>query len=105
MIRRRSRRLALKTTTLRLGPPQDAWLTMVSARIRQRTGVGLDRSAVLRGALDGLRTGGLELDACGSEADIREMVAYAVRGEGHAASGVQGRCRHSAKGLMEDPTE
>ena len=69
----------LKTTTVRLAAPEDSWLTMTAACIRSRTGVPVDRSAVLRGVLDGIRLADLDLNACTGETAIRNLVANGLR--------------------------
>jgi hypothetical protein len=75
----RANRCTLRTMAVRLGAHQDAWLTLTSAHIRNKGGVWIDRSAILRGVLDGVRKGGINLDACRSEEAIRTRVAEAVR--------------------------
>jgi len=64
---------------VRLGPIQDSWLSMISAHIRNTNGVSVDRSAILRGVLDGVREGGIDLGACWSEETICTRIAEAVR--------------------------
>jgi hypothetical protein len=71
----------------RLGPQQDGWISITSAQIRDRGGVWVDRSAVLRGVLDGVRIAGIDLGACRSEEAICARIAEAVR-RGAAAAGV-----------------
>jgi hypothetical protein len=72
---------------VRLGQEQDGWLSITSAHIRSRSGALVDRSSILRGVLDGVREGGIDLAACRSEEAICTRIAEAVR-HGAAAGGV-----------------
>src|SRR4051794_36571199 len=73
----RTRQKALRTTTVRLAVRQDAWLTAVTARIRLRTGAVVDRSAIIRAAIDAMRTS-IDLTHCGSELEIRGAIVRAI---------------------------
>jgi hypothetical protein len=88
-----TKRFTLRTMAFRLGPKQDAWLSITSAHIRNRSGVSIDRSAILRGVLDGVHEGGIDLAACCSEEAICARIAEAVR-RGAAANGVHPGVTH-----------
>jgi hypothetical protein len=60
---------------------------MTSALIRNKGGVSVDRSAIVRGVLDGVREGGIDLAGCRSQEAICNRIAEAVR-HGAALGGV-----------------
>ena len=61
-------------TTFTLHHSQRVRLDELCARIRQQTGAKVSPSMVVRGMLDGLSQGSLDLTECMSEADVRNAV-------------------------------
>ncbi len=49
--------------------------------IRDNTGKTLDRSPLLRGILDGVLDGGVDLSQCASEGEVRPAVSAATKGK------------------------
>jgi hypothetical protein len=89
-----AKRGSLRTIAVRLGQQQDGWLSLTAASIRNRTGLSVDRSAILRGVLDGVREGGIDLGDSRSEHAISARIAEAMRVGSGAGSGAGGA--HSA---------
>jgi len=52
------------------------WLDKQAVAARQRTGVSLKRSALLRGIVRGLKEASLDLSHCRNEEDVRKMVGF-----------------------------
>jgi hypothetical protein len=75
-VQRRS--AVLQTTTVRLSMSHNAWLAEVIAGIRRRTDKTCNRSRLLRGLTDGLRSGGLDVTLCRSETEIRDRIVRAL---------------------------
>jgi hypothetical protein len=74
-----ARQGTLRTIAVRVGQQQDGWLSVLSADIRNRSGILVDRSAIVRGVLDGIRESGIDLGDTRSEQAISARIAEAVR--------------------------
>jgi hypothetical protein len=74
----------LYTTTIRLRLSHEAFLTAAKLKIRTQSGVHLDKSALLRGLLDGVALARLDLAACKTEGEVKQTVARAIGGGGAA---------------------
>jgi hypothetical protein len=70
------------TTTFRITGPQTAWLSTSASKILNHSGAHLTRSEILRGVLDGLAAGHLDLTTCASETEIKRAVAAQLRANG-----------------------
>jgi hypothetical protein len=62
------------TTSVRFSAAQTAWLTAVKIKILAFQGKHIDRSALLRGMLDGLAAAHLDLSDCKTEEEIKRAI-------------------------------
>jgi hypothetical protein len=65
----------LFTTSVRFNASQCAWLTSIASKILERHGKHIDRSALLRGLVDGFASARIDLSTCSTEAEVKRAVA------------------------------
>ena len=63
------------TTTFRLSAKQSGWLTTAAIKILAEQQKHIDRSAILRGLIDGLALARIDLSTCSTEEEIKHAVA------------------------------
>jgi hypothetical protein len=73
------------TTTFRLSAKQSGWLTTASIKILAQQQKHIDRSAILRGLIDGLAVARIDLSTCSTEKEIRHAVARRLGAKTQAA--------------------
>ena len=70
------------TTTFRLSAKQSGWLTTASIKILAQQQKHIDRSAILRGLIDGLAVARIDLSTCSTEKEIKHAVAKSLGADG-----------------------
>ena len=63
------------TTSVRFKPAQTVWLSSATAKILERRGKHIDRSAIIRGLIDGLAAARIDLWDCSTEHEIKKTIA------------------------------
>ena len=64
----------LFTTSVQFHPSQRAWLASVTEKILERQGKYIDRSALVRGLIDGMASARIDLSNCSTEQEIKRAV-------------------------------
>jgi hypothetical protein len=64
----------LFTTSVRFNPSQCTWLATAATKILERQGKHIDRSALLRGLIDGFASARIDLSNCSTEEEIKRAV-------------------------------
>jgi hypothetical protein len=79
--KRRLQRLFF-TTTFRLTAEQSSWLTTAAIKILTQQQKHIDRSAILRGLIDGLASARFDISTCSTEKEIKHAVAKSLGADG-----------------------
>ena len=69
----------LFTTSFRHAAVRSGWLTTAAIKIRSQQQKHTDRSAILRGLIDGLALARIDLSTCSTEKEIKHAVAERLR--------------------------